>query len=45
MLMKQVSNLAVKEFKIMVIKILTTVRRTIHQQSKNISRDKNIRKY
>lgn len=42
----KIENLPKREFKIMVIQMLTMVRRAVHEQSDNFNKDvKNIRKY
>lgn len=40
----KISNLLDKEFKIMVIKMLTGSRRRMHEQSENFSRDRKCKK-
>lgn len=37
--MRQMNDLPDKELKIIIIKILTEVKRTMHEQNKNVKRD------
>lgn len=41
----EVSDLSDKKFKIIIIKLLTRIRRTMHQQSKNVNKKRKYRKY
>lgn len=41
----EISDLPDKKFKIIIIKLLTRVRGTIHEQSKNVNKKRKYRKY
>lgn len=43
-LMKELYDLPDREFKIIVIKMFTEVKKTVHEQSENFSRDRKYKK-
>ena len=40
---KKISNLSNREFKIMIIKIVTEIRKTMHEQNDNFNKEKILR--
>ena len=42
---KKISNLSNREFKIMIIKIVTEIRKTMHEQNDNFNKDKMVSCY